>query len=83
MIIINKGNIKVSGTKVDLLSELAIIVKGLYEEGKIPKDELEYAFKVAFMNEEEFEKADQELKRNKEQIEKFLEELFGGNKIDI
>ena len=87
MIIIDKGKIKVSGTKVDLLSELTNLVKGLYEEGRIQKDELEFAFKLALMTDEEFEEVDQKLnediKRNIEELEKKLKELFGGNKVDI
>lgn len=86
MINANKGIIKVYGRKTDLLLDLSSIVKALYEEGEIKKDELEYAFELAFMTNEELDeidkRLDEELERNKAELKRSLEELFGGREND-
>lgn len=57
MIVVRNGIAKVTGTKVDLMSELTVIVKGMMEAGILDKTDIEMIMQVVGMNDEELDNA--------------------------
>ena len=68
MIFVDKGTGEVQGSVAVILSELAVLVNGLSEQG-ITREDIQKSIDLAFMDEEELrEKAKQAQKELKEDI---------------
>ena len=84
MIETKMGEITLKGSKAELIADLAVVVRGIketiMEDGKKTeksvKQEIDEAFKIGLMNEEEFKTIQKE--KIKEVAKTLFGELFGG-----
>ena len=84
MINTKAGELTLKGSKTELITDLAVIVRGIkesiMEDDKVTeesvKQEIDEAVKIGLMNEEEFETVRKE--KIKEIVKTLFGELFGG-----
>ena len=84
MIETKMGEIKIKGSKAELIADLSVIVhgikKGIMEDGKeteeSAKHEIDEAVKIGLMNEEEFKTIQKE--KIKEVVKTLFDDLLGG-----
>lgn len=83
MIIVNEENIEFKGTKLDLLTDICMIVHNLYTEDVATKDELLHLVEIGILSEEEIDKETEKLlKKQTETLADLILKALRGDEDD-
>lgn len=75
MIISDKGNVKLVGSKADLSAELGIVIRAMLDEEVIGRDELDHVIELATMSSEDLHKKAKEI-IERDDFEEFMHNLI-------